>query len=206
MGVFVVHPVGSTEYCQGLHVYAHLHEDDECAPGLFSFAAKLEQDGSVTWFQAQRNYVIRHGRAEEILEEGLRLARAWHERAPVHCAAYYGDLARKELSEHNRKVRQEKQAMEHLTQLLADPAEPRPRILPQHVVEGPTEWVPYTAEEAASMRNRWQKNLEGTYANIAKLEAKSGRVLQLEKIQALCRSGKANISAFPPVEVPNDTE
>jgi hypothetical protein len=187
IGIFLAQPVGSTEYTKGLHLRMQLAGEDEVVPGLLSFGACLEMDGSVTWARQQPRCKIRHERAEEITEIALGVARSWFERDPSHCAIYYLDLARKELRDRLREMRQERDLQSHLTKLLDDPGAPRTRN--QKNDEGEWEEIQLTAEERAELRELWARNLQSHLTKLAQLHTEQdARILQLRNIERKCRA------------------
>lgn len=187
LGNFVVQPVGSTAYCKGLHVHTHLAGEEEAVPGVLSFGARLEPDGTVTWSRRQPTYKVTHERADEILEVALGLARAWLERDPSHCAFYYLDLAREELYRWRREMRQERRSQDHLAKCLSDPEAPQTRN--QQNEEGEWEEVQLTEEERTKLRALWTRNHQRSVDKLASLHAENDdRITQLESIAAQCRA------------------
>jgi hypothetical protein len=185
LGDFVAQPVGSTSYGKGLHIYAHLAGEEEAAPGIYSFAAKIGTDGTVTWVRQQRSYAREHDRADEILAASWDVARAWFERDPKHCASYYHDVAAEELYRWHRDMAAERDTQRHLTKLLADPEAPKTRN--QKTAEGEWETVPMTAEERAGRRALWERNFQRAVDKLARLHTEhDARIAQLRSIKTRC--------------------
>jgi hypothetical protein len=184
-GLFVLQPVGNTSYCTGLHFYAHPTGDEESAPGLFSYGAAIERDGSITWSRRQGSYKIDHDRADELFEIGLRLARAWFERDPSHCASYYRGLAHKELQDLRRDVLRTMHIRDHLAELLGNPEEPKTR---GQRVDGEWIQIPMTHEDRTERRALWDRNLQRAEDKLTRLNAAEARTAQLREIEARCRA------------------
>lgn len=188
IGRFVAQPVGNTSYCQGLHIAAHLAGEDERARGLLSFGARLEMDGTVTWHRQQVGYCeIKHERAEEIQEAALGVARTWFERDPSHCAIYYHDLAKKELWDLRRLLRDEQHTIDYLGKLLKDPKEPQAHNVKN--AEGEWEHVLHTEAERAEYRNRWAHSIRRATSKLAQLHVEHDpRIAQLRSIEKRCHA------------------
>jgi hypothetical protein len=188
LGNFVAQPVGSTSYCKGIHVHAHLHGEEEAVRGVLSYGAVIHPDGTVTWERQQLGYCeIQDDRADEVEAAALEIAGAFIERDPIHCAIYYSDVAEMELRELHRKIRDEVDTRDHLTKLLADPDEPKLHNVKND--DGEWERIPYTPAEKVEYRERWERNVARAVKRLAKLHREHDpRITQLKSVMERCRA------------------
>lgn len=187
LGTIMAQPVGNTSYGKGLHIYIRLAGEEERVKGSLSFGATIEPDGSITWGRRQRGYCELRDtdRAEEIEAAALEVARAWFERDPIHCAMYYADVAEEELYTLKWKLRDEQRTIDHLSKLLADPAEPRTHNVKNE--EGEWERIPHTEEERVEYRQLWARRVKRAEDKLVRLhEEHDARIAQLKAIRAKC--------------------
>ena len=185
LGDFVAQPVASTAYGRGLDVYVHVTGEAEAAKGYFAFGARIELDGTVTWFRQRLRHKVEHERAEEILEAALGLARAWFERAPSSCAFYYRSLAWEEVRRWRGEQYGEERCRDYLAKLHRDPGAPRTRRVQDE--EGKYVDIPVTEEERAASRAHWVRRRQVAINLLAgKYSDTDPRITQLRCIMKKC--------------------